>query len=117
MVSGASQQLGSCSALKHCCRTVVCGRIVSWMTLPPTHGASKAEVGHGCGVCGGTWSEVPRSSRLRESVGESEVPQGTPATAMVSETRVVPPLENKRSPVLGVVAFGAPRFGQECRDG
>ena len=41
------------------------------------------------------WGEmVWRGSRFRESAGESEVPQGTPATATVSETRMVPPLEH-----------------------
>ena len=35
-----------------------------------------------------------RGSRFRESVGENEVPQGTPATETVNETRMVLPLEH-----------------------
>ena len=64
---------------------------------------------------------VRRGSRFRESVGEGEVPQGTPATEMVSETRMVPPLEHsvglQRCPVLQPLAFGTPRrFWHGWRD-
>ena len=45
----------------------------------------------GCQI-GGRW--YGRGSRFRESATESEVPQGTPATATVSQTRLVPPLEH-----------------------
>ena len=54
----------------------------------------------------------PRGSRFRESAGESEVPQGTPATATVNQTRLVPPLEHiiglQRCP--GPLPSGAPRW-------
>ena len=61
------------------------------------------------------WDAKPgeRWSRCRESAGESEVPQGTTATASVSKTRMVPPVEHfvglQRFSVLRPLASRAPR--------